>query len=180
MSIMSKIRHLFQRILSYNPFVTRHRNHKPSEIEEIRHELRRLACRVEQIFRILTSHPRGRASTIIFSDTGAINMPQTSLKSIPGTDTLTFQTFDSSTPPVDITSRCTYTVASDGPAVAVGSTSGSSSSVTYSLGTANLTISTRDSGGDTIPDVVLACSITAPVVGATTTVTAANPSTSIS
>jgi len=107
-------------------------------------------------------------------------MPQTSLKSVPGTDTLTFQTFDSSTPPVDITSRCTYTVSSDGPAVAVGTTSGSSSSVTYSAGNASLTISTRDSGGDKIPDVVLACTIAAAVVGATTTVTAANPSTTIS
>lgn len=106
-------------------------------------------------------------------------MPQTSLKSLPGTDTLTFQTFDSSTPPVDITSRCTYTVASDGPAVAVGSTSGSTASVSYTAGTANLTITTRDSGGDTIPDVVLACTISASPVGATTTVSAANPNTSI-
>jgi len=107
-------------------------------------------------------------------------MAQTSLKSIPGTDTLTFQTFDSSTPPVDITSRCTYTVSSDGPAVAVGSTSGSSCTVTYTLGTANLTISTRDSGGDKIPDVTLACTIAGAVVGATTMVSAANPATTIS
>jgi len=175
---MSKISHLLSRILSYNPFVARRNQH--DELSEIRHELRRIASRLEHVLRILTCHPPAIASTRVFSNTGAINMPQTSLKSVPGTDTLTFQTFDSSTPPVDITSRCTYTVSSDGPAVAVGTTSGSSSSVTYTVGTANLTISTRDSGGDKIPDVVLACIITATTVAATTTVIAANPSTTIS
>ena len=105
-------------------------------------------------------------------------MPQTSLKSLPGTDTLTFQTFDSSTPPVDITSRCTYSVTSDGPAVAIGATTINAVAVTYAPGTANLTITTSDSGGDKIPDVVLACTIAAPAVGATT-VTAASPNTVI-
>jgi hypothetical protein len=106
-------------------------------------------------------------------------MPQTALKSLPGTDTLSFQTFDSSTPPVDITSRCTYSVTSDGPAVAVGAVTGNTAAVTYTPGTANLTITTSDSGGDKIADVVLACTIAA-VTAATTTVTAANPATTIS
>jgi len=106
-------------------------------------------------------------------------MPQTSLKSLPGTDTLSFQTFDSGTPPQDITGRCTYSVTSDGAAVTVGAVTANSAAVTYTSGSANLTITTSDSGGDKIPDVALACTIAAPAVGATT-VTAANPATTIS
>lgn len=106
-------------------------------------------------------------------------MAQTSLKSLPGTDTLTFQTFDSSTPPVDITTRCSYSVTSDGAAVAVGGVTGNTAAVTYTPGTANLTITTSDSGGDKIADVALACTIASPTIG-TTTVTASNSATVIS
>lgn len=106
-------------------------------------------------------------------------MAQTTLKSLPGTDTLTFNTLDSNTPPQDITSRCSYTVTSDGPAVTVASITGNSASVSYTPGSANLTIATSDSGGDKIPDVVLACTIAAPAVGATT-VSASNSATTIS
>ena len=85
---------------------------------------------------------------------------QTTLQAQPGTDTLTFTTVDVNG--ADITSRCTYTVTSDGPAVSVGSLSSNTASVSYSSGTANVTIKTADSGGDTIPDVVLAATIASP------------------
>jgi hypothetical protein len=113
-------------------------------------------------------------------------MAQSSLKSIPGSDVLTFQTFDNSNPPVDITSRCTYAVTSDNPAVVAISpaTSGpslalppASIAVTYAPGSSNLKIVTTDSGGDTIPDVNLACLIAA--LQGVTTVKASNTATVI-
>ena len=145
-------------------------------IERLESEVDLLLLMLTLVLDILT--PDHKAHTKIFPKRGEIRM-QTTLKSLPGTDTLTFQTFDNSTPPVDITSRCSYAVSSDGPAVAVGTVTPNSAEVTYSAGTANITISTTDSGGDKIPDVVLAATIAAPAAG-TTTVTAANPSTTIS
>jgi len=121
------------------------------------------------------------ASTCVFSETGEINMAQTTLKSVVGNDVLSFQTMDNSAPPVDITGRCVYTVTSDGPAVAVGTVAANTAPVTYVAGTANITIKTTDSGGDTIPDVVLAATISPalPPPAGTTTVSAQNPATKI-
>lgn len=188
--VIMKILHHILRLLSYNPLVPSKKRNSVSQSElareqreqhYLRHELHRIEHWLEQIIRLLTAHPPATAITRIFTESGAINMPQTSLKSFPGSDTLSFQTFDSSTPPVDITSRCRYSVTSDGPAVSVGPVSGSSVSVSYSEGSANLTITTSDPNGDTIPAVVLAAVISpAPVVSATTTVTASNPNTTIS
>ena len=149
--------------------------------KEIDLRLSHLERKLEHLLR-LTHHILALLTTghtLVASLTGEINMPQTALKSLPGTDTLTFQTFDNSNPPVDITSRCSYTAVSDGPAVLPATVTGNSVSVTYAAGTANLTITTSDSGGDKIPDVVLACTIAAPAAGITT-VTAANPNTTIS
>lgn len=156
--------------------------HLERRLAHLEHQSERLLRLVHHVLRILTA--AHTAITQVFATTGEINMPQTQLKSLPGTDTLTFQTFDSSTPPVDITSRCTYSVVSDGAPVSVGTITANSVGVTYASGTTNLTITTTDSGGDTIPPVVLACTIgdvtPPPPVAATTTVTASNPSTSIS
>ena len=104
-------------------------------------------------------------------------MAQTTLKAFPGSDVLTFSTFDTSVPPADITSRCTYVVTSDGAAVVVGAVTANSVAVTYAVGGANLSVATTDSGGDAIPVDTLAVTIV-PEPGVTT-ISAKNASTVI-
>ena len=105
-------------------------------------------------------------------------MAQTTYKSQSGTSTLTFTTADVNG--ADITSRCSYAVTSDGAAMAPGTVSGNIVPVVKTPGTANLTIKTTDSGGDTVPDVVLACTVTAPPLTAQTTVSDSDSTATIS
>lgn len=107
-------------------------------------------------------------------------MAQTTYKSQSGTSTLTFKTVDVNG--VDITSRCSYTVTSDGAAMAPGTVSGNTVPVVKTPGAANLTIKTTDSSGDTVPDVVLACTVIAPPpppLTAQTTVSDSDPTATI-
>ena len=87
-------------------------------------------------------------------------MAQTTYMSQQGKSVLTFTTADVNG--VDITLRCSYAVTSDGAAVAPDAVAGNTVPIVKTLGTANLTIKTTDSSGDTVPDVVLACTIIAP------------------
>jgi hypothetical protein len=130
------------------------------------------------VLELLRRNPFTTAKLTVISARGAIDMAQSTLKSTPGTDTITFQVFDNSNPPVDITARCTFTAVSDGPAVVLGAVAGSTVPATYTPGTANVAITATDSGGDTIQPLTLAATITAPAAG-TITVTASNPATTI-
>ena len=141
-------------------------------VERMGHQL---GHKLDHILRLLK-----RGVTTVFAETGVIEM-QTTLKSLAGKDVLVFQTFDNSNPPQDITARCTYGVVTDAVAVTVDSSTGNTANVTYVEGSARLTISTTDAGGDSIPDVVLSCSIGPSQVPAAgnTLVGAQNPNTVI-
>jgi hypothetical protein len=143
-------------------------------LREILEELRQQRRLLHVILAHLQLVPT--AAITVISAAGEIDIMQSTYKSVPGADTFTFQVFDNSTPPADITARCTFTATSDGPAVAFGPVSGATVPVTNTPGTANLTISAVDSGGEKIPSLVLAATIAAPAPTAgAITVTASNP-----
>ena len=162
------------------------KHHEHSEVlklfRELSREERQNAKLLREILHQLKPHHKS-AFTAVATKTGEIDMSQTKLNAIPGSDVLTFNTGDVAG--ADITTRCTYKVTSSDPAVVAISPSTSASlpanqaAVVYAAGTCTLTIATVDSGGDTVPDVVLTVTIASPVVPGTTTVTAANATTVI-
>ncbi len=148
------------------------------QLVEIVHELRIIVRDLHQLIGLLI---KTKALTTVTDPSGDINMAQTTYTSQPGTSTLTFTTVDANG--VDITSRCSYAVTSDGAAMSPGTPTGNTVSVSKTPGTANLTIKTSDSGGDTIPDVVLACTVATPPpppTAAQTTVSDSDPTATIS
>lgn len=150
------------------------------ELRSVVHELRPVALDLRQIISLLKKLTKTKALTTVIDPSGDINMAQTTYTSQSGTSTLTFTTVDANG--VDITSRCSYAVTSDGAAMSPGTPTGNTVSVSKTPGTANLTIKTSDSGGDTIPDVVLACTVAAPPppTAAQTTVSDSDPTATIS
>jgi hypothetical protein len=151
----------------------------PDTLNQIVDILDRIATGIETLVMIFSPVDTPTAILVIHSSKGAtIDMTQSTLKSMPGTGVLTFQVFDNSTPPQDITTRCTFTATSDGPAVVFGAVSGATVPVTYSAGSANVAFTATDSGGDTIVPLNLVATITVPVAG-TITVTDSNPATKI-
>lgn len=105
-------------------------------------------------------------------------MAQSVFNSRPGTEVLTIKTVDANQ--VDITTRCSYVVASDGPAMAFSPVTGNLVTVTKIPGTANVALRTTDLGGDVIPDVNLFCTIVSPAATTgETTISSTNPDTHI-
>lgn len=162
-----------------------HRDHHEHEREteqlsEIARELRSILLELRHITRLLTQ-PKPvnvNAVTNVTDPSGDIDMAQTTYMSQQGKSVLTFTTADVNG--VDITSRCSYAVTSDGAAMALDAVAGNTVPIVKTPGTANLTIKTTDSSGDTVPDVVLACTIIAPPpLTAQTTVSDSDPTATI-
>lgn len=128
---------------------------------------------ITQLTRIADALTEKFAETQIKSQTGEI-MAQTTYSNSTAADTLTFTCTDQNGN--NITPSCTFTVTSDNTAVVdPGTVSGDTCPLKLANGTANLTIHTVTTTGDTVADVVLACTITIPTppVTATTTVASA-------